>query len=475
MHTSRIAALPMLLGLTLCAPAQQIVAGPTVSARDAGDVDGDGYDDLLVHASGLARIRSGRTGQLFPHLSWSISSTAWIHALQCDVDGDGCADLVFTDMNVAPPVIVVSGRLGTTLFSVSTAYPMTTAAAAAGDWDLDGCDDLLVGVYPPGSANRVFTMLSGRTGQTIFQHQYAVTSWTSYTLAPVGDVDGDGRADLVRTFTDRSTGGGPIPTTTNVHEVLRGPGLTAAATATSPETLVGVGDTNGDHIDELAYGTNGIVSGTLQPIWPIVAWHVLSRTFDVDGDGHVDIVTSSSGCWSGRTRAVMAGATPAGYHRLLGDIDGDGRTEFTVDTVQYEWQDPGVPQASRLVPRGAGGFTHTGTRPRLAARGHGGLGRTIGIDLRGGLPSGIAFLAVGSAVDLDLASAGAPGNRAYVMPAVAQAIGCDLAGLGRTTLLVPAATALLGTTSSLQFAVLDLAANALGIVTSNAVDVSIRT
>ena len=95
------------------------------------------------------------------------------------------------------------------------------------------------------------------------------------------------------------------------------------------------------------------------------------------------------------------------------------------------------------------------------------------IFLNGGLGGGLAFLTLGAATDVDLAPLGAPGNRSYVQPITGTAAIGDGHGLAAVPLAIPAATAFLGLQLSLQWAVLDPGANALGVATSNALDLVI--
>ena len=92
------------------------------------------------------------------------------------------------------------------------------------------------------------------------------------------------------------------------------------------------------------------------------------------------------------------------------------------------------------------------------------------VDLHGGIAGGLAVLALGAGVDIDLAPIGATGNRAYVDPYVVLGFTADADGHVRYVQNVPSAAALVGMPVGLQWAVVDLPANPLGLVTSNAVD-----
>jgi hypothetical protein len=445
---------------------QSIVTGPNVATQllPVGDVDGDGQADYAFANGTTWQVASGATGAVLPYLTRTAPS-AWAGYLGMagDVNADGADDLIWQ-----PSAQVVSGRDGTVLHTFS---PSTSATGAARDFDGDGCADLII--RESVSFGSYLRIVSGSNLSVLWQvfqgSGYPPTS-PSYTVGWAGDVDGDGREDFFLTWSDLMSGASGF----SVHLGQGGSGPGSGTTT----GITPVGDTDGDGTDEVHIAGIGIATAT--GVWPLT---YAMPTGDVDGDGCADVMeatlfTPSSGIRSGRTHQVLPGSAGLSF-RPLGDTDGDGRVEGGVWTYPgpwtwVEWVDPASPAASRLVSRGASGTTSTGRRPRIKTRGHCGLGSTVHFDVRGVMPGGLTLFAFGGAADIDLAPLGAPGNRAYTTLQAAFVIPTDVTGLARHQTTIPSSPILLGATLSVQCAAFDPAANALGLVTSNAIDLAVN-
>jgi hypothetical protein len=183
--------------------------GPFLPARvpaHAGDVDGDGYPDIvfvgsLVYTYPLEDVAvwSPARGQLLWSRSspWYASGDILVGGL--DVNADGRQDLLVSEIGANGYYLRAHLHDGT-LFYRMDLTPLGWGAASAavmGDMDGDGCDDFVMGCVDP-STRGVMAVVSGRTG-AILRTAYGLVpgNQTASHAANIGDVDGDGVPDFV--------------------------------------------------------------------------------------------------------------------------------------------------------------------------------------------------------------------------------------------------------------------------------------
>ncbi|MEA3274761.1 MAG: hypothetical protein U9Q81_05600 [Pseudomonadota bacterium] len=234
------------------------------SVSDAGDVNGDGIDDILIgapggpyaygpHSAGAAYVIFGHTGGFAPALDLGalngISGLAFkgIETFDAvggsvsgagDVNGDGVDDLlvgaVFADpdgKDRAGESYVVFGRTGGfnadigpetldgtngfVLKGIDAGDLSGGAVSGAGDINGDGIDDILVGAKwadpdGKGSAGESYVVFGGASG---FPAEFELSSLdgtngfvlkgidafdiSGWSVSGAGDVNGDGLADIV--------------------------------------------------------------------------------------------------------------------------------------------------------------------------------------------------------------------------------------------------------------------------------------
>jgi hypothetical protein len=316
------------------------------SVSSAGDINGDGYGDLLVGAYQYSNPES-QEGRGFVYLG----------------SPSGLSEV---------PVESLEPNQADAFFGLCT--------SSAGDLNSDGFDDLLVGAHGTG---RVFIYLGAIASPAlplaqIWESDRANAQFGN-AAASGGDVNGDGFDDMVvgaPFYDDGASGQGRVflypgsalgPPTTAAWT-----GIPVSASARYGESVAIARDVNGDGYDEVLIGAPGISSAELfygSPSGPGVspAWSVSTSGFfgaavasagDVNGDGYGDFMVGAPNASNGQSfegRLYLFLGSPTGPsstpHRTLesnvvgasfghslaaaGDIDGDGYDDILVGAPRY--------------------------------------------------------------------------------------------------------------------------------------------
>ena len=325
-------------------------AGPGAAIANAGDVDGDGYGDLLVQ-SGYTAVDGDVT---FRVGVWSGSATGTTRAPS-------------TTLTVPAP-----GCLGEVMVSM----------ASAGDVNGDGYADVVIGAPCAESVGRAYIFLGGATGlaaapAVTFSGQARAQRF-GWSVA-AADFNADGLSDVAVSAWGRAAESsgevtvfhGSRTSDAGAWRVSWQPGISGFA------TTLGCGDVNGDGYADLAVASRGSGGGSSLGVVHVyaggarsldVAAPLVSLTDptppsrgsyfagdvgvrDLNGDGFADVVATAHSAGEGRhwlrffdggpagpasapTDSLPLAAVSASHYEsgnvALGDHDGDGRADVTV-------------------------------------------------------------------------------------------------------------------------------------------------
>ena len=243
---------------TLGAPVPYVPAQATLQSLTLADVDQDGRLDLIAADGGIEWFRQDETGALVSQgLLIDIGDVRFVTS--ADLDGDDDADLVaIVRTNGSGFLTVLTHESGSsfTASSIPNAGPrLNPIDVSAGDVDGDGRADV---VHAPFSFIRVHH--NEASGWTHTEHMGVSPQVLSLTMVAVADLTGDGLADIVATNMANSPSGVINVFRQNIDHTLAAPVMYDAGDI--PQA-VEAGDVNGDGRIDVALINNGHGSVTI--------------------------------------------------------------------------------------------------------------------------------------------------------------------------------------------------------------------
>ncbi len=264
-----------------------------------GDMNGDGFDDIITttaKGTGRLRIFDGRDGTQITNTAFGSEFAVFdgkkdkgAFVTAGDVNGDGFDDIIVGSALGGGKVRIFEPQFGKQLSGSNLAaggsvpnslitiesLPFGTkfkggVRVAVGDVNGDGKDDLIVGQGTRGAGVKVF---SGDSTTVLHDFKIGKTSYKGGVSVAAGDLDGDGKADLI---IGRNTG-----------------------KPTLIETFSG--------LTYLALGSP-ILPFDLNPAKPKYTYGVRVAAIDVNADGIADIIAASGGR-GGSAVKIFDGAT----------------------------------------------------------------------------------------------------------------------------------------------------------------------
>ncbi|MEZ4690309.1 MAG: FG-GAP-like repeat-containing protein [Ignavibacteria bacterium] len=370
------------------------------SVSSAGDVNGDGYTDLSVGAYGY-NANTGRTYLLDYFMKNDITSDLKMTgegidnyfgrsvSSAGDVNGDGYSDVIvgaFYNISKGRTYIYYGGLFADNIADVvmtgeSNYNYFGNSVSSAGDVNGDGYSDVIIGAYGNNSfTGKAYIYYGGAPMNNVadvIMTGEAVDNNFGYSVSSAGDVNGDGYSDvIIGAYARFSLSGAAYiyfggASMNNVYDVIMAPG---SADDFFGYSVSEAGDMNGDGFDDVIIGSTGYLTGTGRAYVYfggspmnnyadlIMDGEASNNSFgtsvstagDVNGDGFSDVVVGAPGISSAKGKAyiyfggtslnndpdvVMTGEGFQNYFgtsvSTAGDVNGDGYSDVIVGAQVY--------------------------------------------------------------------------------------------------------------------------------------------
>lgn len=408
------------------AESNQIGALFGTAVASAGDVNGDGYADVIIGAlqrdnvqvnEGAAFVIHGAATGLAGTVAWAVegqqdeANFGIAVASAGDVNRDGYADVIVSasgyDNGQTDEGRVYVYHGSASGLSTTPAWTMEpdqagadfgTSVASAGDVNGDGYADVIIGAFffDNGETNegRAFVYQGGATGLSTTaawtSEGNQANAWHGVSVGSAGDVNGDGYADVIVGANKFDNGQTDEGRALVYYGSPSGVSATAAWSAEGDQAdarfgnwVTTAGDVNGDGYADVIIGAPQFDNGeadegkafvfyggasglSLSADWTVESDQVGARlgtsvaaAGDVNGDGYADVITGAPEFDNGQTdegrafvyhggasglsaNAAWTTTSDIGSAQLgstvasAGDVNGDGYSDVMVAAVFYD-------------------------------------------------------------------------------------------------------------------------------------------
>ena len=371
-----------------------------------GDIDGDGKADVVVTnytantVSVLRNTSSSGTISFAAKVDYTTGTNPF-SAVIGDVDGDGKLDLVVSNYGSSSiSVFRNTSSVGSLSFATKVDYTITSSlrGLAIGDLDADGKPDIAV---TTNNNSRVFIIKNQSTiGNVSFDSGIDFGTGLNPSDVAIDDIDGDGKPDLI-VANQTGSSVSVLRNSSSVVGTIAFDSKVDFAGGSNP-FLLGVGDMDGDGKPDLVVANSGSLTASvfrnISVIGTVAFDSYVNFTTgggnqgvavgDLDGDEKLDFTTASANLKGVSTfqntgvvgtvnfatkvdyiQNTISGVAPQSRSVAIGDLDGDGKADLAVanygtGTVSVMRNIAPPPTISSFTPTSAGSgavVTITGT------------------------------------------------------------------------------------------------------------------
>ena len=352
------------------------------AVANAGDVNGDGYNDILGGApengnlffagNGFVRLYSGKTGAVLMTIDGDPAGLSFGASVagNVDVNNDGTLDFIvgspFSDQGAPQAAGYVSVRSGVNGAQIHGSFGQAShenigiVVCGFGDLNGDGFDEYGAGSHVANSDRGVARVYNGQTGAEMYQFDgTGLGDRVGISISGIGDITGDGVRDILVGSAYDGYYAYNGATGAQIRHTLM------PADPTFGVSIASLDDVSGDGVDDIVVGStqfnifspgtgriyviNGATGATLFTANGASAGdtfgEMVADAGDWNADGKTDILVTSNPQQGGNFVDIRSGANSALLAQFLpdsagddigrslaglGDIDGDGKVEIAM-------------------------------------------------------------------------------------------------------------------------------------------------